>query len=728
MQLRYKYICLNDHELTKDILCSKLYSDPSSVPNVDALVEIYNTVLRELMIKHAPEKTHSVVHRTTILWMNEEILTAKRQRRYQERLWRKSGLTLHKMNHKQACDNVKDLIKKAKSDYYVKTISDCHGDQKKLFHLVNSLLGKCKPSGLPEFSEPKDLAEVFNDFFITKISNIRGSLETLKSSVNFDFNSLQSVLKSSTGRLTVFDSATTKEISSIIKKSSKASCNLDPIPSSLLCDVLPSLAPVITDIVNTALKSGCFPSDMKSAIVKPLLKKPGLDTEVLKNYRPVSNLSFVSKVIEKVVASRLIDHMKENSLLDQMQSAYRSGHSTETALLRVYNDIVMSVDKGHGVYLILLDLSAAFDTVDHPILLSFLHDHVGLDGCALDMFRSYLDGRTQCVSINGVLSELCKLTFGVPQGSVLGPIIFCIYTIPLGAILRKHDVSYHIYADDTQLYCSFNTKSPTDALDSITACVSEIRAWMIINNLKINDDKTEFLQITSPFLRNNLPLNAKLQIGQHTIPTSASCKSLGVMFDCHLNMITQINSISRSCYFHLRNINAIRQLIPDYAAAQLVHSLVTSRLDYCNSLLYGLPACKIKPLQRVQNVAARIVSRCDKRSHITPVLYSLHWLPVEQRIKFKILLITFKCIHSLAPEYLSELIHQQSPNRSRRSQYQNSLMLPRTRLKSSGDRAFTFAAPKEWNKLPLHLKTSPNIASFKTNLKTFLFNQYFNTL
>ena len=149
----------------------------------------------------------------------------------------------------------------------------------------------------------------------------------------------------------------------------------------------------------------------------------------------MSNLSFISKVIEKVVASRILDHMKENDLLDPMQSAYRSGHSTETALLRVHNDIVCAIDKGHGVFLILLDLSAAFDMDDHEIFLSFLKYYVGLDGPVLSLFETYLADRTQCVSINGVLSELCELVYGVPQGSVLGPIAFCIYTIPLEAIL-----------------------------------------------------------------------------------------------------------------------------------------------------------------------------------------------------------------------------------------------------------------------------------------------------
>ena len=161
--------------------------------------------------------------------------------------------------------------------------------------------------------------------------------------------------------------------------------------------------------------------------------------------------------------------------MDPMQSAYRKGHGTETALLRVHNDIVSAVDRGNGVCLIMLDLSAAFDTVDHTILLTFLEEYIGLKGSPLSIFESYLTNRTQCVSIKGVLSELSELMYGVPQGSVLGLLAFCIYTIPLGAILRYYDIEYHMYADDTQLYCSFNVKTIKGVVCSISNCISDIR-------------------------------------------------------------------------------------------------------------------------------------------------------------------------------------------------------------------------------------------------------------
>ena len=206
-----------------------------------------------------------------------------------------------------------------------------------------------------------------------------------------------------------------------------------------------------------------------------------------------------------------------------MQSAYRSGHSTETALLRVQNDILKAVDgKKKVVFLVLLDLSAAFDTVDHAILLSFLENYVGLSGFVLSMLESYLQGCTQSVSINNILSDLSELVYGVLQGSVLGPTIFCTYTIPLGAILRKHNMQYHLYADDTQLYCASEIDSCADTM-KIESCISDIRSWMISSKLKINDDKTEFLVISSSHL--SFHFDKQLTIGDATISQSSSWAS-----------------------------------------------------------------------------------------------------------------------------------------------------------------------------------------------------------
>ena len=348
---------------TKSIDISNLASDIQSselsqpLPDhVDDIVHCFDTVLRQLLDRHAPVKSFSVAQRLTQPWINDKILACKRERRECEKLWRNDKSTDNRVMYRKSCDQVKNLIKKAKEEYFVKRIEECQGDQKKLFQIVDKLLGRNKTSPLPHFTDKQIMARIFNEFFVNKISDIQSLLSTWVSTTgDMACPPLDTILASSKSKLKYFKPTTVSEISTIIQKASKASCSLDPIPTSLLCDLLPVLAPVITRLVNAALSSGTFPSRLKSAIVTPLLKKLGSDVEVLKNYRPVSNLSFISKVIEKVVASRILDHMKENNLLDPMQSAYRSGHSTETALLRVHNDIVCAIDKGHGVFLILLD-------------------------------------------------------------------------------------------------------------------------------------------------------------------------------------------------------------------------------------------------------------------------------------------------------------------------------------------------------------------------------------
>ena len=509
--------------LADDVSSSSL---AAALPDdVDEAVEVYNTVLSELLDKHAPLKTRSVAVRTPQPWMNDEIKEMKRLRRKYETLSKKyKHKSEHRRDYRKYCIIVRSLIVKAKEQYIMNKINRCQGDQKSLFNIVNSLLGRGKPTDLPRLQSPAALAEAFKEFFVNKIILIRTLLENMEPTMSPLSVDLQSAMCRSANKLEEFTLCSTEEVEKVIRGSSKASCQLDPIPTNILCE-LPSLLPIITKIVNLSLSAGHFPTQLKSAIVKPLLKKSTLEPDIFKNFRPVSNLSFVSKVIEKVIAAQLLQHMKENNLLDKMQSAYKSGHSTETALLRVHNDIMMAVDKGKHVFLVLLDLSAAFDTVDHEILLVFLKEHVGLSGSVLRMFESYLQGRSQCISINNILSTLSHLVFGVPQGSVLRPIIFCTYTLPLGAILRSHKMLYHIYADDTQLYCTFDADSSTDALARVEACIRDIRSWMIANKLKINDDKTEFLAISSS--RSSVKLDSSLTIGNESISQSASCRNLG---------------------------------------------------------------------------------------------------------------------------------------------------------------------------------------------------------
>ena len=427
------------------------------------------------------------------------------------------------------------------------------------------------------------------------------------------------------------------------------------------------MAPVLTVIVNTSLSCADFTPELKRAFATPLIKKLILDCEIFKNYRPVSNLSFVSKLIERIVCVQLVDHLKENDLYEIFQSAYRQLHSTETALRRVQNDILQVVDSKGGAILVLLYLSAPFDIIDHQKLLDILDYSFGIRGDALRWFKSYLRDITQTVQIGCSTSEPVTLKYGVPQGSVLGPVLFTMYTTPLGNIIRNHNLDVHLYADDTQLYISFKPRDSIfrqTAISQLEACIKDIKTWMTNNLLKLNDDKTELLSLppvklpaARKTLSSTLVIHPLHQVWNHP-RTLVSCLILN----------DHVNKICQNINYQLYCIGKIRKYLDKPTAEKMINSAVTSRLDYCNSLLYGINGYLMSQLQRCQNNAVPTVSLRRKYDHITPVLKDLHWLPVEYRINYKILLLAYKAQHGMAPPYLSSLLSPYKPGRYLRSE------------------------------------------------------------
>ena len=289
------------------------------------------------------------------------------------------------------------------------------------------------------------MPDLFCDFFSRKIATIRQNLDNEPCHTH----PVGELFNASV--FSAFSHVTDADVLNVIKKSAPKTCNLDPVPTTLLLDFIDDILPFITTIINDSLLSGVFPDVYKEAIVTPLLKKANSNINDFKNYRPISNLSFISKIIEKVVLLQLSHHLSINNLFNRDQSAYRPGHSTETALNKVMNDLLLSLDSGNISILTLLDLSAAFDTIDHNILLSRLEHVFGISGTPLSWFRSYLLERQQTVVIQTHRSNPAVNSYGVPQGSVLGPILFILYTTPLSNVISSHDVLSQSFADDTQL-------------------------------------------------------------------------------------------------------------------------------------------------------------------------------------------------------------------------------------------------------------------------------------
>ena len=294
----------------------------------------------------------------------------------------------------------------------------------------------------------------------------------------------------------------------------------------------------------------------------------------------------MAKTTERFVAQQVQHFMEENGIYWIYQSAYRAHHSAETALVWIHNDIAHSIDNRQSVLLVLLDLSAAFDTIDHTILLRQLSGY-GLSGDVLAWLTSYLCDRTYVVRIKSGVSEADIITTGVPQGTVLGPLLFNAYIAPLTTLLQKHNIRHHLYADDTQLYITFPPTDHTQAFTRMEACVQDAKAWLCDNGLVMNNIKSQAIVVHSSSLRTPTSLT-RVNICGQLVETSPVIQDLGFNVDANLTMTSQVANVCRSAYYHLSRIAKIRDSISTTVCKSLIHGLVTSQLDYGNAILYGI--------------------------------------------------------------------------------------------------------------------------------------------
>ena len=348
-----------------------------------------------------------------------------------------------------------------------------------------------------ELKTEKELADDFLSFFIAKVAKIRANVgsnvtDSVDESSMFYSNQVTSMHN--------FNLLTPGDVEKIIMNFPSKTRSLDSIPTWLDKDNLHTLLPILTKVVNSFLTSGTFLDTLKQSIITPVLKKSSLDHNIPKHYRPVANIKFMSKVIEKVTSFQVTNHIDSNDLGENYQSSYKRFHSTEIALLKVKSDFLQYVDNNKTVLLVLLDMSAAFDTVDLPILLQRLRDQFGLCKSVASWFQSYFENCTTRVSIKNVLCDGHVLKYSLPQGSIFGPQGFILYTSPVGDIIRHHNICFHCYANDIQLYATFDHKIPGDceqAMERITLCISDINSWMLHNKLQLNPDKTEFFFVVA---------------------------------------------------------------------------------------------------------------------------------------------------------------------------------------------------------------------------------------
>ena len=734
-------------------------------------------------------------------WRDEELRTLLREKRKAERVWRKTKCHEKKLIFNVLKRDYGKMDKQKRMEYVRNDLGSSKDDMKALQRKLQRLLGSTGTI-LPETNDEKSLAEEFAGFFKGKVERIRKVVLTeqmmrneeqrnkfeeqehqaksvdvrnLKNEDNSvyvrkwseedksvdkgnrteedksvdmrnrteEVKSVDNDQRTCQSRWTEFEVITNDKLVRIVKDMANKHCGLDPMPTDVVKKCLAQLSPLLTALVNQSLSESSVPSDLQQALVFPTIKNAYGDRDSLSNYRPVSNIPFLSKLLEKVVLEQLSDYLKRNELLGKHQSGYRIGHSCETLLASMFDDFLGEMDKGKVVALICLDMSAAFDTVDHQSLLKELHHRFGIGGAPLMWFESYLSSRNFRVSVGDSFSEMVNLICGVPQGSLLGPVLFLLYIEELQDIVSRYGLNIKVYADDSQLYVSLSPSDPdqwNESRKKVERCLSEVKKWMVSRWLKCNEDKTEFILLGKSSAIEKLTFQPSLMFGDVRVEPvdckGKTGKTLGILLDQNLTLERQVNNVRKQCGFTLRNLWQVHRAMDIPTKILMVKQLIISKLDYCNVLYCGLPKRIVDGLQKVLNSCIRFIYNLHgHQDDYTRYFMQSHILPAQQRLNFKACLTAYKIVHGLAPIYMQEQVPLDENWGTNRTTRMTDILDP-YRLKHQKmssinansklrKRRISVYLPEVWNSLSLELRSLPSVEQFKARLKTFLYIEAF---
>ena len=667
----------------------------------------FKTPAERLLNEVAPVTIRRIQKKKEPKWMDEEYKKSRQERRKLERKWRKDKKKEDLLRYQEQSKSCAELAIKKQERHLSSLVENSSSKQNSLFKVVSKALDKNTERILPAHTDPKELANDFNQYYIDKIDKLRETIPPTNEQMNG--------VKFKGTKLEAFAPTTIEEVRKIIKEHGiKTSCE-DPLPASVIQSSIEELLPLYVELINRSLGEGSL-NGVKHSEIDPLLKKLGLDSDVKKNFRPVNNLVFFSKLIERIVKKRIDAHMEVNKLFTKEFFGYKEGHSTETMMVGVVDDILTGFDDDKCTVMMFLDMSAAFDTIDIDKMVDILEEEIGLAGRALLWCQSFLSNRTQRVKIDDQYSNPLEIKFGTVQGSVLGPKFFNIYVRGQPKVFHNSGFQTTAFADDSNGMKTFSICFQYNVLkNDVAKCLENVTNWMNMMCLKINPDKTEIVLFHPKSLSGQVIIRGIL-VGNDCIRFSREVKNVGVWLDENMKLDKHINNIVSYCYSLLKNIGRVRNILSNKHTEMLVHAVTTSRLDYCNSLLINIGKSNLFKLQKIQNAAARLVVRGRKRQSISGTIKELHWLRVESRIIFKVLLLVYKSIHGLCSENLQ--LHYKGYN----CRPQDYLLLETKSAKTKyGKRTFSYAGPRLWNALPLHIRSEENIDKFKTQVKTLLF-------
>ena len=599
------------------------------------------------------------------------------------------------------------IIKKAKRDYYTNKLDSCAKNPKEVWKITNNLLGRNSKSpaqieindGLNVISDEVQICTIFNEYF----TNVGKSLvEGISSNGNLD---PLSYMGNRCQNSFFLRETNATEVTKIFLGFTNKKTGLNNIPIKILKKVLNIISPMLSDLFNESIKHGLFPRKLKLGRVVPIHKTGS--QKLTSNYRPISTLSVLSKVFEKLLHKRITNFLTKFKLINKTQFGFQKGKCTSDAILEFLDNAYESLNNKKYLLAIFLDFSKAFDTISHDILLKKL-EYMGFRGPILNILKSYLSNRKQFVSIGGSTSETLETTIGVPQGSTLGPLLFIIYINDMKNSLSHLKVVH--FADDSTLYLDYNKNS--DISPQINSELNEIKIWLMSNKLYLNVSKTKYMIISN----RDGPINLNLKIGDDLVQRIDTYKFLGVFIDDRLTFSTHTSKISSKVSQAVGMIRKMSSIVPKNILRQLHFALVYSKFNYAITA-YG-SACQnsIKRLSNLVNRSIKLITY--KRTITQEVCNTYNLFNFQMTFKYFISIKMFQIVKLRLHDYFINKIDelQIEHDHETRSRTNESYRLPLFKFRKC-QRSFLFIGIKFWNDLPISVKAMENLQNFKRHLR-----------
>ena len=677
--------------------------------------EIYFSVFD----KHFPKKTknHHCKLTPRQTWMTKGLVMSCLKKATLYKKYRQTNKLCDKNIYHSYDKKLKKLVRIAEKNYYSEKLKQFSGNSRKTWNLLNTVINK---SAVTQDSmsfmingslctDPSAIVEKLNEFFV----NIGA---VLSKSIKNATSSFDSCLSGNYPSSLAIDLSTPAEILKIVSEfKNKKSSGSDQIPMSIMKANVIGVAAPLSSIINHSLLTGCFPDCLKLAKVCPIFKSG--DGSLIENYRPISVLSCFSKVFEKIMFNRLVSYLDRLNIINPNQYGFRKNHSAYMALLDLHDKITEAWDKNEFAIGISIDLSKAFDTINHHILLKKLA-HYGVRGIVLEWFKSYLSDRKQYVCMGGVNSNLQDVTCGVPQGSVLGPLLFILYINDI--VNCSHLLHFILFADDTNLF--FSHHDLAYLYTSINAELSKLNDWFRANRLSLNIKKTNYVMFGTKRLFKDTS-QFRLSIDGVIIDRVNSTKFLGVIVDSKLTWREHTVYVASKVARGIGALNRARRLLPRKLLLMLYHSMVYSHLSYCNIIWGSASAVHLHRLVMLQKRAVRIISDSHYQAHTSPIFAHLKLLKLADINIYQTLQFLYKLKYLLLPSSCMHLVQISVPRRVYPTRSHSFFTYPKCRTVHR-ERDISQRGPVIWNALPTTITNLSNIGVFHSSIQAYIFSKY----